>query len=153
MTFFKHTNPYALAPEEGKLTYSFEKALTVVKASSEQTGGVFNLFEVTCLPGFATSLDIHYAEDVAIYILEGTLVFFLGSERKKVAAGSYLYQPRGIPHGFRVEGDQPVSILYLTVPGGLDQFVAEQGMPFPHCSECITPAARYKIEILGVLPQ
>ena len=144
--------PYALAHTEGKQVYSFGELRTVVKASSDQTNGAFNLFEVTCPPNFATSLDVHYAEDIAVYILEGMLTFFIGNDRKQIEAGAYLYQPRGIPHGFRVEGDQPARILYLTVPGGLDQFAAEQGMPFPHCSECVTPAARHKIEILGVLP-
>jgi len=153
MTHSLLNTPYALARDEGNLFYSFGELRTIVKAGSEQTGGMFNLFAVTCPPGFATTLDVHYAEDTAIYILEGALTFFLGNERKHVAAGSFLYQPRGIPHGFRVEGELPAKILYQTFPGGLDQFVAEQGTPFPDCSECETPAARHKIEILGVLPE
>ena len=127
--------------------------MIVVKASSEQTGGASNLFDVTCLPGFATSLDIHYGEDVASYVLEGAFSCFWGSEWKLVAAGSYLYHPRGIPHGFRVERDLPARIPYPTFPGGVDQFVSEQGTLFPHCSECVMPAARHKIEILGALPR
>jgi len=119
--------PYALTRDEGKQFYSFGELLIVVKAGSKQTGGAFILFEVTCPPGFATSLDIHYAEDIAVYVLEGALMFFWGSERKLVAAGSYLYQPRRIPHGFRVEGNLPARILYLTFPGGMDQFVSEGG--------------------------
>lgn len=74
--------PYALAHNESELHYAFGELRTVVKASTEQTDGAFNPFEVTCPPGFATSLDVHYAEDTAIYVLEGELVFFLGSERK-----------------------------------------------------------------------
>jgi len=153
MTVHFLNTPYAFDRDKGKLIYSFGEMQTVVKASSEQTNGAFNLFEVACPPGFATSLDIHYAEDIAIYILENALIFFLGNEKKRVVTGSYLYQPRGIPHGFRVEGDQPARILYLTFPGGLDQFVSEQGTLFPYCSECVTLAARHKIEILGALPQ
>lgn len=145
--------PYALTHDEGKRIYSFEELLIVVKANSQQTGGAFNLFEVTFPPGFVTSLDIHYAEDIAIYVLEGALTFFWGSERNLVAAGSYLFQPRGIPHGFRVEGDLSARILYLSFPGGMDRFLFEQGTLFPHGSECVMPAARHKIEILGELPQ
>jgi quercetin dioxygenase-like cupin family protein len=145
--------PYALAHDEGERVYVFGALRVVVKADSQQTGGAFNLFEVTCPPDFVTSLDIHYAEDVAVYVLEGTLTFFWGSEEQQAAAGSYFYQPRGIPHGFRVEGSTPARILYLTVPGGLDGFLAAQGTLFPHCSECVTAAARHKIEILGALLQ
>lgn len=124
----------------------------IVKATSEQTGGAFNLLEVTCPSGYATSLQIHYAEDVAVYVLEGALTFFWGSEKRKALAGSYFFQPRGISHGFRVQSDTPARILYLTFPAGLDRFVSEQGQLAPDC-ESVTAAARYKIEILGPLPE
>jgi quercetin dioxygenase-like cupin family protein len=127
-------------------------ALIMIKATSEQTGGAFNLFEIFCPPAFATSLQIHYAEDVVVYVLEGELSFFWGYERKAAVAGSYFYQPRGISHGFRVEGDRPAKILYLAFPGGLDRFVIEEGQFAPDC-ETVTAAARYKIEILGPLPE
>jgi quercetin dioxygenase-like cupin family protein len=145
--------PYALAYDQGKRIYSFGELLTVVKASSEQTGGAFNLFEVTCSQGYSTPLHIHYAEDVAVFVLEGALTVLWGSEKKQADAGSYFYQPRGIPHGFRVEGTTPARLLYLTFPGGMDRFVSEQGTLFPHCNECVVLAARHKIEILGALPQ
>jgi len=127
-------------------------ALVWVKANWEQTGGAFNLFEVTCPPDFATPLHIHYAEDVVVYVLEGALTFFWGSEQKAALTGSYFYQPRGIPHGFRVEGSTPARLLYLTFPAGLDRFVVEQGQLAPN-SEHGTAAARYQIEILGPLPE
>ena len=126
--------------------------LVSVKATSQQTGGVFNLFDVTCLPGFTTSLHIHYAEDVAVYVLEGALTVFWGGEKKEAVAGSYFFQPRGTPHGFRVEGATPARILYMTFPAGLDRFVIEQDLLAPNL-EPATAAARYKIEILGLLPE
>ncbi len=145
------TKPYILNDEEGQSLQSLG-ALVCVKATWEQTGGEFNLFEVACPPGFATSLHIHYAEDVAVYVLEGALTFFWGSEKKEVVAGSYFFQPRGTPHGFRAEGATPVRILYMTIPAGFDRFVIEHKLPAP-LSEPETDAARYKIEILGPLPE
>ena len=118
------TKPYMLHDDEGQSLESLG-ALVLLKAASEQTGGVFNLFEVTCSPGYATPLHIHYAEDVAVYVLEGALTVFWGSEPKAAVPGSYFYQPRGIPHGFRVEGRTPARMLYLTFPAGLDRFVIE----------------------------
>jgi quercetin dioxygenase-like cupin family protein len=145
------TSPYSLTNDEGKKIPSLG-ALVVVKATAEQTDGTFNLLEVTCLPEYATSLQIHYSEDVAVYILEGTLTIFWGSDKNEAVAGSYFYQPRGIPHGFRVEGDTPARILYMTFPAGIDRFVIEQGQLAPDC-ESVTAAARHKIEILGPLPE
>lgn len=150
MAYLK-TKPYALRCDEGQRLQSLG-ALVSVKATAEQTGGAFNLFDVSCPPGYATSLHIHYAEDVAVYVLEGALTFFWGSDKKKAVAGSYFFQPRGIPHGFRVEGATPARILYMTIPAGLDRFVIEQELLAPN-SESVTDAARYKIEILGPLPE
>ena len=145
------TTPYMLHDEEGQSLESLG-ALVLAKATSEQTGGVFNLLEVSCPPGYATPLHIHYAEDVAIYVLEGTLTFFWGNEQKTADPGSYFYQPRGIPHGFRVEGSRPARLLYLTFPAGLDRFVIEQEQQAAN-AEPGTAAARYQIEILGPLPE
>jgi len=143
--------PYALAPYDGKKIHSYRK-LVLIKATSEQTNGVFNLFEVKCQPGYATSLQIHYAEDVAIYVLEGSLTIFWGGDKKEAVVGSFFFQPQGIPHGFRVEGDAPARILYLTIPAGLDRLVVEEAQLSPN-SESVTAAARHKIEILGPLPE
>ncbi len=145
------TKPYRLNNEEGQFLQSLG-ALVSVKATSEQTGGVFNLFEVCCPPDYVTPLHIHYAEDVAVYVLEGALTFYWGGERNEAVAGSYFFQPRGTPHGFRVEGAIPAQILYMTIPAGFDRFVSEQELPAPK-SEPEIAAARYKIEILGPLPE
>lgn len=145
------TKPYMLNNEEGQLLQSLG-ALVSVKATSGQTGGVFNLFDVSCPPDYTTPLHIHYAEDVAVYVLEGRLTFFWGSEKKEAVAGSYFFQPRCTPHGFRVEGAIPARILYMTFPAGFDRFVIEQELLAPK-SEPETDAARYKIEILGPLPE
>ena len=144
------TKPYMLHNVEGEFLHALG-AFVSIKASSEQTGGVFNLFEVSCPPGFATPLLIHYAQNVTVYVLEGALTFFWGTEKMKAVAGFYFFQPRGTPHGFGVTGDRPARVLYLTIPAGFDQFMREGGHP-ANCSESMTAAARYKIEILGPLP-
>ena len=144
--------PYTLAHDEGKRIHSFGELLTVVKASSEQTGGAFNLFDAVCPPGFATPLHIHYAEDVAVFVLEGALTSFWDNDKCEARAGSFLFQPRGTPHGFRVEGDSPARILYMTIPAGFDRFILEHQLTSQE-TEIEEDAARYKIEILGPLPE
>ena len=143
------TKPYMLNTEQWKFLQSVGASVSI-KATSEQTGGMFNLFEVSCPPDYTTSLHIHYAEDVVVYVLEGALTFFWGDEKKDAVAGSYFFQPCGTPHGFRVEGGTPARILYMTFPAGLDRFVIEQELLGPF-SDCVMAAARYKIEILGDL--
>ncbi len=144
-------HPYALQAGEGKNLGSPQSPI-YIEASSEQTGGAFNLFAITFLPGFATSLHIHYAEDVGIYVLEGALRFFWGSERKAAVKGSFLFQPRGTPYGFRVEGAIPARILYMTFPAGLDRFLIMQRTVVSN-SASMAAAAKHQIEILGPLPE
>jgi quercetin dioxygenase-like cupin family protein len=145
------TKPYMLDNEEGQFLQALGASVSI-KATSEQTGGVFNLFEVSCPPYYTTPLVIHYTEDVAVYVLQGALTLFWGREKREAAAGSFFYQPRGTPHGFRVEGARPAQILYMTMPAGFDRFVLEHELPAPD-SESEINAARYKIEILGPLPE
>ena len=145
------TKPYMLDNEEGQFLQALGASVSI-KATSEQTGGAFNLFEVACPTDYATPLLIHYTEDVAVYVLEGALTLFWGNEKKKAVAGSYFFQPRGTPHGFRVEGGAPARILYMTLPAGFDRFILEHELPAPK-AESEENAARYKIEILGSLPE
>jgi uncharacterized RmlC-like cupin family protein len=101
------TKPYSLAPEDGKKIHS-AGTLVVIKATSEQASRAFNLFDVTCPPGYATSLQIHYAEDVAVYILEGALTIFWGSDKKEAVVGSFFFSaarhPARISCGRRYTG-------------------------------------------------
>lgn len=150
MTRSLDINPYVLECHEGQ-RFELLGAVVVVKAGTEQTGGKFNLFEVACPAGFATPLHIHYAEDVAVFILEGSLTVFWGDEQMQAAAGSYLFQPRGTPHGFRVSGSASARVLYLCIPAGFDQFIQER-VQLADNSQAMVTAARYKIEILGPLP-
>src|SRR5512143_707454 len=122
------TKPYTFNAQEGQFLQSMG-AVIYVKATSEQTGGAFNLFDVTCPPGFATPLHIHYAEDVAVFVLDGALALFWGCEEKQAAVGSFFFQPRGTPHGFRTKGPLPARILYMTMPAGFDRFVIEHQAP------------------------
>ena len=144
------TKPYLLDNEEEQVLQSLGTMVSI-KATSEQTDGVFNLFDAFCPVGYETQLHIHYSEDVAIYVLEGTLDIFWGNEKKQAKVGSFLFQPRGTPHGFRVTGSTDAHILYVTFPAGFDRFVLEHQLTAQK-SEPEEDAARYKIEILGPLP-
>jgi quercetin dioxygenase-like cupin family protein len=130
--------------------YSLD-ALVSIQASAEQTGGTFNLFDVLFPTGYETPLHIHYAEDVAIRVLKGALDIFWGAEKQQAIAGSFFFQPRGTPHGFRVTGKSPARILYITFPAGFDGFVLEHSKSLTGV-EVMVSEAHYKIEVLGSLP-
>jgi len=142
--------PYVLHDDSAKIHTL--GALVSVLANAEQTNGAFNLFDAICPIGYETQLHIHYSEDVAIYVLKGALEVFWGDEKKQAKVGSYFFQPRGVPHGFRVTGSIPAHILYMTIPAGFDEFVIERSKPTNNF-ESMVSEARFKIEILGSLPE
>lgn len=155
------TKPYAIAHEAGPIFWTLGLPGRA-KATGEQTGGAFSLVEALCPPGYATPLHIHYTEDEAIYVLEGRLTVYCGNEKVNAGSGSYVFQPRGIAHGFRTDGESPARLLCLTLPAGRDQgrpeagaTEREQDLPSAVMLELETLAdlaARYKIEVLGPLP-
>jgi len=124
--------------------------LVSVLADTEQTNGAFNLFDAVCPSGYETQLHIHYSEDVAIYVMEGALDIFWGDEKQQAKVGSFLFQPRGIPHGFRVTSLTDAHILYMTFPAGFDKFVVGLSKPIGSSKSRLSEA-HFKIEVLGPL--
>ena len=150
-------HPYALAREEGE-TLWFLGVPTRVIATAEQTGGAFGLIEHVIPAGGESPWHVHHAEDEAFYVVEGRMTFLCGEQKVRAGAGTFVYGPRGIPHGFRVEGDQPARVLLQCTPGGFEHFVmemseAESPSGPPDMERLMSVAARYDNEILGPLPE
>lgn len=113
--------------------------------------------------GTGSPWHLHHAEDESFYVLEGTLTFLIGDERITAGAGTYVFGPRGIPHGFQIAGDQPTRFLLMVTPAGFEGFVAELGEPAtgagfppaapPDMAKVMAAAAARQVEILGPLPE
>lgn len=156
------TLPYALARGEGQALW-FLGAQTWVKATSEQTGGALGLVEQILPAGFASPWHLHHNEDEAFYVAEGEMTFICGDAQVAAGPGTWVWGPRGIPHGFRVEGSAPARLLLFATPAGFEQFVVDLGVPAPEGSSApdgppdmdklMAAAARYQIDILGPLPE
>jgi mannose-6-phosphate isomerase-like protein (cupin superfamily) len=155
--------PQSLAKEEGS-AFWFLNNLITVKATSESTGGSYSLCHQISPPGSATPYHLHHVEDEAFYILDGESTFICDGKKTIAGPGEYLFLPRGIPHGIRVTGSGPTTMLILAMPGtGFVGMMEEMGVPAP---ERVLPppsrpdfdkltklCAKYKIDILGPLPE
>src|ERR671933_1712282 len=97
------SEPYTLTDNDAE-AYWFLGTLATIKASSSLTGGALSVVEFTHPPGFATPQHVHHAEDEAFYILEGAMRGFVGNQRWRDRRLVRL-APRGIPHGYAVDGD------------------------------------------------
>ena len=96
---------------------------------AEESDGRLGVALVTQPPGVATPLHRHTHEAEAFFLLEGTMTYRAGEEVFHLAPGDFIWLPRGVPHAFRVTGDQPLKMLALTEPGGLLDLYDEVGIP------------------------
>ncbi len=115
-------------PGEGSATWAMGSLFERL-ASGAETGGAFDLTLATQPPGIAPPLHVHTREAEAFYVLEGTMVYQAGDELHHLAAGSFIYLPKGIPHAFRITGTTPVRFLGFETPAGLMDLYDEVGMP------------------------
>jgi quercetin dioxygenase-like cupin family protein len=150
------TQPYALAREEAEALW-FMGIPTRVLATAEQTGGAFGLIEHVIPAGDESPWHVHHAEDESFYVVEGHMTFLCGEQRVQAGPGTFVYGPREIPHGFRVEGTEPAMMLLQCTPGGFEHFVIEMSESAPptgppDMERLMALATKYDIEILGPLP-
>jgi hypothetical protein len=60
------------------------------------------VLEATEPPGFGPPIHIHDDAAEAFYVLEGAYFMHLDGEERHCPAGSFIFIPAGVPHGFRV---------------------------------------------------
>lgn len=156
---------YTLARDEGSPMWFLGLAPTRIKATGEQTGGTYALFDFVVPAGGALPLHIHHNDDETVYVLEGAVTVFCGEQRFAVAPGSFVFLPRGLPHGYRSDGGGPARVLEFTVPAGLEGMIVELSAPATNlagpppteaqaalAAKLISVAKQYGLDIVGPLP-
>ncbi len=149
---------YVLEDSDAEAVW-FLGTLALIKGVGSQTGGALATVEFTHPPGFATVLHVHHKADEAFYVLAGGLRGVCGDQEWQGTTGSFVWLPRGIPHGYAVDGDEPLRTLAITVPAGFDRFIAEAGEPAlertlpppgpPDIAKLEAAGAKYDIETVG----
>jgi quercetin dioxygenase-like cupin family protein len=113
--------PIVRAAGEGERRRFFGGGLLTMKATGEETGGAFLLFEDLMAGGKTTPLHVHEDEDETLYVLEGELVVHIDGTDHRVAANGVAVAPRGVPHAFLVTSET-ARVLTLQTPGSAEAF-------------------------------
>ena len=145
---------YVLQPGEGRQIDLGGFSMSV-KATEDQTDGMFALLEAAEPPNFGPPLHIHHGIAEAFYVLEGEYRIFLGDNEFRCPTGSFIFIPPETPHGFRV-GDVASRKLNLYLPAAmvgyfddLSEAMKEGEADAERLSEI---AARYSLEVIGPVP-
>lgn len=143
-----------LRPEEGR-SIDLGNFKMSVKATGDVTNGAFSLLEADEPPNFGPPLHIHHDADEAFYVLSGEYIIFVDGRDFTCPAGSFIFIPKGVPHGFRV-GSAPSRKLNLYTPAAMigyfdDLAVAlKTGAADDVVSEI---AGKYSMEVIGPVPE
>ena len=121
--------PLAVRKDEGEARWWFG-ALAEIKATAADTGGQMTIVEVTEHPGAEAPLHVHRRDDEGFWVLEGDVTFEVGDTTIEASAGDFVFGPRDIPHRFTV-GDQGCRMLFILVPGGIEDVIRATSEPAP----------------------
>lgn len=144
-----------LGPGEGR-SIDLGNFKMSVKATAAETGSAFTLLEATEPAGFGPPMHIHHDAAEAFYVLDGEYNMFIEDREFRCPAGSFIYIPSGLRHGFRV-GGEPSRKLNLYSPAAMVGY-------FEVLSGAITSdaadeagldaiARRYGMEVVGPVPE
>ena len=108
-----------------------EGAILPFKVSAADSGGALSVCEFTLGPWESGPvLHKHDAVDEGFFVVAGVLEAQMGDERVQAPAGSFVWVPRGAAHAFANGGPEPLHVLSLVSPGGIEELFAEQAEYF-----------------------
>jgi mannose-6-phosphate isomerase-like protein (cupin superfamily) len=109
-------HPGAPAPSRGPF----------IRIASPATDGLLALAEAR-LPARTAgpNLHVHTNEDELFFVLDGVMTIQLGEQRQEIAAGGLAWGARGTPHAFANLAPEPLRIMILWTPGGVERLFEE----------------------------
>jgi mannose-6-phosphate isomerase-like protein (cupin superfamily) len=109
-----------VGPSEGARMTALGSTYTT-KADPAATHGAYWLVEEEFW-GDSTPLHSHTGAEESFYVLSGRAAVWLDGAETEAGAGSFLLVPRGTPHALRRLSDDPVRMLTVVSPAGMERF-------------------------------
>lgn len=94
-----------------------------VRTAGAEVGGAYALLEEEFW-GETTPLHSHTEAEESFYVLEGRVELWAGGSTTEAAGGAFIVVPRGVPHGLRRLSAEPVRMLTIVSPPGLERIFA-----------------------------
>ena len=152
-----HGQGIVVGPGQGQ-THSFTPGRsTVLKLTSDATGGSIMLFEQTIPAGTKSTFHRHRDSDEIAYVVCGELTFKIGADVKVGGAGTVGFIPRGVEHAWKCTGAETGRVVFFYTPakaGGLIEEQQSSGRGFSSMTETELAELlkRHGWELLGPSP-
>ncbi len=91
------------------------------KVTTEESSGVISLLEADEPPGFGPPMHIHYDCAEGFYVLQGEYFMYIDDQEFACPAGSFVFIPARVKHGFRVGTVRSRKLNFYT-PAAMDDF-------------------------------
>ena len=98
------------------------------KATAQETGGAFLIFEDDLDGGKVTPLHLHPEADETFYMLEGEILLHIDGHERRLGAGGIAVLPRGVPHAYVVTSPKARMLCFQT-PGSGEAFYLDASEP------------------------
>ena len=146
---------FVLRPGEGR-DIDMGNFRMALKASGEETAGAFSLLEAEEPPNFGPPMHIHHDAAEAFYVISGEYHIYIEDEESVCPAGSFIFIPAGVPHGFRV-GSVASRKLNLYAPaamvGYFDELSAAVSSGEMDPDALAELARRHGMDVIGPVPE
>ena len=120
-------------------------------ATGDSWGSVFVIEHEHLLKG-GPPLHVHLHQDEWFYVMEGEVLFQVGSERKRLGPGESVLGPRGIPHCFSGAGEKPGRMVIAFTPAGMmEKFFRDTAVPNGPVLDAAV-FSRYEMKYAGPSP-
>lgn len=126
------------ADGEGERLRFHGGGLITMKATTEETGGAFLLFEDLMAQGKTTPLHVHEDEDETLYVLDGEIRVQIDGDEHVVGTRGMAVAPRGVPHAFLVTSPT-ARVLTLQTPGSAEAFYRAASEPAGDATDPVGP--------------
>jgi mannose-6-phosphate isomerase-like protein (cupin superfamily) len=98
-------------------------------STRDSNGDLFAIEHENLIKG-GPPVHFHFHQDEWFFVMEGEVVFQVGSERKLLRSGESVLGPRMIPHGFSAVGEKPGRMLIAFTPAGkMEAFFRDIAIP------------------------
>ncbi len=117
-------SPKIVRSEEGQKLNVIGDNQTI-KLTGKDTKGQYTLIEQYNDPGVGIPPHVHENEDEVFQVLSGEVEMSIGEKSVTLKSGDIIFCPRGIPHSWKVVGQEKARAMLSIFPAGLEKMFEE----------------------------